>query len=109
MQKSSWTYEDFMAYLMLYAASADLEINEEEKEMLFTKVSPEEYAHVHKIFEKKNDYERLQTIKSFKDSFYNTSPAQEKLLRDLKDMFLADEKYNSIENAIFMGLKKVLK
>ena len=109
MQKSSWTYEDFLTYLMLYAANADLVINEEEKEMLFTKVSLEDYGHVHKIFEKENDYERLQTIKSFKDSYYNTTQAQEKLLRDLKDMFMADEEYNSIENAFFMGLKKVLK
>ena len=34
--------------------------------------------------------------------------AQGKLMNDLKDMFLADEKYSSEEKGIFMGLRRIL-
>lgn len=108
-QKSSWTYEDFLAYVLLYAASADLEITEEEKEMLFSKVKYKEYEHIHREFERENDYTRLQTIQSFRVKYYNNEASRDKLFSDLKEMFMADDKYNSIERAFFMGLKKVLR
>jgi hypothetical protein len=108
-QKETWTYKDFLAYLLLYAANADLKIAEQEKEMLFSKVNAEEYDHVQKQFEKENDFSRLQTIQSFRKKYYDNETTIDKLISDLKDMFLADNKYNSLEKALFMGLKRILK
>lgn len=108
-QKSSWTYEDFMAYVLLYAASANLEINDDEKKILFSKVKYNEYEHVQNVFENENDYDRLQTIQLFRDKYYNDEAALDKLFKNLKEMFLADEKYDSIEKAFFMGLRRILK
>lgn len=107
-QKSSWTYKEFLAYLLLYAANADFVVTEEEKEMLFSRIYTQEYEIIHKDFENENDYTRLQTIISFREKYYKDEVSREKLLKDLKDMFLADQKYNSVEKAIFMGLRKIL-
>ncbi len=108
-QKETWSYKDFLAYLMLYAANVDLEVTEQEKEMLFSKVNVEEYEHIHKLFEKENDYSRLQTIQSFRGKYYDNETTQDKLISDLKDMFLADNTYTSMEKALFMGLRRILK
>ena len=102
-QKETWTYLEFLAYLLLFAANADLETREEEKEVLLIKVNSEEYDRVLKHFEKDNDSLRLQTIKSFREKYYKDPAAQERLMNDLKDMFLADEKYSS-EKKAFHGL-----
>ncbi len=81
-QKENWSYKDFLAYLLLYAASADLKVTEQEKEMLFSKVNVEEYDHVQKHFEKENDYSRLQTIQSFRKKYYDNDKSIEKLFRE---------------------------
>ena len=107
-QKPDWTYNEFLAYLLLYAAHADFEFSKEEKKELFSQVEKKEYKSVQKEFNDKKDYERLQLIQSFKAEFFNNEKSVDKLLDDLKQMFLADGRYNSIERAIFMGLRRIL-
>ena len=70
-QKPNWTYNEFLAYLLLYAANADLGVNRDEKEMLFSKVSFEDYKHIRKVFEDASDYESLQTILTFREEYFN--------------------------------------
>jgi len=105
----SWSYNEFLAYLLLYAASADFEITEEEKEVLFSKVNEEEYKHIVKDFNAVNDWDRLQAIISFREQYYNDEAAREKLFKDLKEMFLADEKYTNLERCVFIGLSRILR
>ena len=45
----------------------------------------------------------------FKEDYYKDEASVEKLLNDLKDIFLADHDYDSAEQAIFIGLKRILK
>lgn len=104
----SWSYNDFMAFLLMYAASADFQLADEEKEMLFSKVDLKDYRHVHRLFERQNDYQRLETIRSFRGRYYKNEADREKLLKELKDMFLADNRYDSVEKGFFMGLRRIL-
>lgn len=106
--KPNWSYNEFLAYLLLYAANADFEVSKEEKEVLLSFVDKHDYKAVLKDFESRNDYERLQFIEMFKEDYYNNDMALEKLLADLKEVFLADDQYNSIEKAVFMGLRRIL-
>lgn len=108
-QYPSWSYNDFLAYLLLFAAVADFKITPEEKEFLFSRVDIDNYEHIHKEFDKANDYERLQTIMSFREKYFGTDEQKLGLFNDLKDMFLADDHYPSVEKAIFTGLKRILK
>lgn len=108
IQKPDWTYNEFLAYLLLYAANADFVVNEDEKEILFSKVKLEEYNHIRRAFEEGNDYDNLQTIISFREEYYNDEESVDKLLMDLKDIFLADHDYPSVERAIFIGLRRIL-
>jgi hypothetical protein len=107
-QKPDWTYNEFLAFILLYAAHADFDVTREEKEILFSKVGVDEYRSIKKSFDSKNDYERLQTIKLFREDYFSDDAGIEKLLSDLKELFLADEEYNSVENAVFLGLKRNL-
>ncbi len=107
-EKPQWSYNEFLAYLLLYAANADFNINDEERKLLLSGLNTYDYNNISKAFDKSNDYERLQVIESFRDSYYPDDHSKEKLLNDLKKIFLADEEYNSVERAVFMGLRKVL-
>lgn len=106
--KPQWSYNEFLAYLLLYAANADFEINEEERKLLLSGLNTYDYNKISKAFDKCNDYERLQIIGTYRDLYYPDDESKEKILNDLRNVFLADEEYNSVERAVFMGLRKVL-
>ena len=108
-QKAQWSYNDFLAYVLLYVATADMEFTTEEKDMLSSKLDIKKHEDVFYIFKKENDYERLQTIISFKDKYYFDDESKEKLLQDIREMFLADQKFRSIESTIFDGLRRIIK
>lgn len=107
-QKPNWTYNEFLAYLLLYAANADFTVKKEEKAILFSKVDKDVYKTIRKAFEKANDYKQLQTIISFREEYYNDIDSKDRILKDLKDIFLADEEYTTLERAIFTGLRRIL-
>ena len=49
MTIEEYTYQDFLAYLLLLGAQADLNISEEEKEDIVQKVGEIEYKKVNKL------------------------------------------------------------
>lgn len=101
-------YNEYLAFLLLYAADIDQQIKEEEKEIILTVVEQSEYKAIKKRFDKLNDYERIELIQSHKEEFISTEIDKEKILNDLKSIFLADDEYLAIEKAIFMYLKRLL-
>ena len=107
-EKPQWSYNEFLAYLLLYAANADFDINDEERKLLLSGLNTYDYNNIRKAFDKSNDYERLQIIGIYRDLYYPDDESKEKILNDLRNVFLADEEYNSVERAVFMGLRKVL-
>ena len=108
-QKNQWNYNDFLAYILLYAATIDMDVTVEEKEFLFSKIDKKKYEDVLYVFKKENDGERLKTIISFKDKFYKDDEAKDKLLRDIKEMFLTDQKFSPLEVAVYNGLRRIIK
>lgn len=109
IKKSFWTYQEFLAYLLLYAANADQVVTTEENDILLSKVRYNEYEHIRKCFDSENDTNHIETISSFRDQYFSNEEAKDNLFKDLKEMFLADETYDTIEKAMFMGLRKNLK
>lgn len=107
-QKPDWSYQEFMAFLLLYAANADTEVNRDEKELLFSMVSFDDYKRIKRAYEEANDYESLQIILSFKSAYFKDEAAVDKLLGDLKEMFLADNRFDASEKSVFLGLKRLL-
>lgn len=106
---SEWTYQEFQAFLLLYAAHSDLKISEEEKSLISSRVDKEKDKDVYKEFGRQNDFERLQTIMSFREKYFNTEADQDKLLNDLQELFMADNKFQATEQAAFWGLKKIIR
>ena len=107
-QKPDWTYKEFLAFVLLYAAKADFNVSKEEKQLLYSKVSKDEYRSIKKDYERWNDSKCLEKIKLFREDYFSSDEDLDSLLKDLKEMFLADEEYNSVENAIFIGLRRNL-
>jgi hypothetical protein len=101
-------FNEYLAYLLLYAANADFEIEKEELEIIERSVSHDDYEKVRKAFEKATDAERLEVIMHYKKVYVNTLMSPDAVMAQLKEVFMADEEYPSVEKAVFIYLKKLL-
>lgn len=103
-----WSYEDFLAFVLMYAAYADMELLDEEVELMEERVGHERTVMAKRIMDKLNDNERISVILSFRDKFFPTKEDHDKLFADMKSIFLADGNYNQLEKVVLMYLKKIL-
>jgi hypothetical protein len=108
MNVSKWSYDDFKAFLLLYAANADLVVVKEEEDILKHIVSKKRLSKLKKHYSASSDYEIIQTIMSFKEKYFATEDEKNKLLKEIKELFLADSNYSILEKNAFMALQKIL-
>lgn len=59
---SNWTKEELVAYILLYAAHCNLDIDNHEKNVIISKVDMQTFQKVHDEFDTDNDYQSLQKI-----------------------------------------------
>lgn len=101
-------HQEFLAYLFLYGASADLIVKDEEVEMILERVGKERYDRARAMFEGKSDYERLQYILAHKEIHFPNEESKNKILNQLKEIFYADQDFSIMEQNIFRILQKIL-
>jgi len=84
-----WNYDEFIAFVMLYAANADYEIVEDEKELIIGKVGEQEYKQLLKFASGNHDTENINIILELKKKYITTK-------EDLADLF---DQINEVINA----------
>jgi len=105
---SNWTKEELVAYILLYTANSDLNIENHEKNVIISKVDMKTFSKIHGEFDKDNDYQSLQKIiKGLEDHNYSKDDL-EGLFIDIKKLFLSDGSFDVMEQSMLAYLKKIL-
>jgi len=107
-QYENWSYDEFLTFFLISAANADLEIKEEEKEFILSKVDEGIFNKVKNKFDKNSDYECLQIIQSFKGKYYQSGKDVKRIYADIINLLQIDETYNQMERAFMMLMKRVI-
>jgi hypothetical protein len=87
---------------------ADLEIVKEEKERILKSIILKDFLNMQEYFLVLNDQERLGVILEYKKMYLTTEKEIEKSLLDVKKGFLADHKFQSVEQCYYLFLNKFL-
>lgn len=103
-----WTREDYYTYFLIYAANADFEIVEEEKEYILERVSKEEYQKIYRVFQKHNDIEKLEVFDYFLKNYCTKDRDKKQIMKEMQEVFWADGQYASLERIFMMYFKKML-
>lgn len=107
--KLNWTKNEFKAYLLLYAANSDYEETQVEKDIIFELVSLKQYQKIHREFDNDNDYQSIQKIQKSIKKFNYSENEIDKLLIEVKFLFLSDGNFNILEKNLLCLLNKILK
>lgn len=105
---SNWTKEELVAYILLYAAHCNLDIDNHEKNVIISKVDMQTFQKVHDEFDKDNDYQSLQKIVSALEDKHYSKVELDVLFEDIKKLFLSDGSYDAMELNLYSFLKKML-
>ena len=103
-----YNYNEFLAFLLLYASHVDLEFSEIEKSKILKLVSTDKYEKIYTEFKELNDYQTLQTILDYKGVYYPTPEQKNELIEKVKIQFFSDGQFDSIEKEVLFFLEKLL-
>lgn len=109
MDTTSWNYNDFLAFLMVYAAYADLRISDEEKEFIRQRVGKEGFEKMVNFYEELNDIDRINVLVDFKKRFCHSEEDLKTILADFASVLKEDHNIDAGEAAVFLGLRHLLK
>lgn len=103
-----WSYDELVAFVLLYAAASDFVITAEERQLVRERIGPQHYRQLLRIFEETSDYDQLQLILSFRDQYFPDATRKEALLTNIQRTFLADHELHVLEQNLFRMLRKLL-
>jgi len=108
MNELTWSYDEFVAFLLIYIANVDMDFAEEEKVMIRTKVGDAVFEKMVIIFESMSDYQAYETILSYKNIYYPSPETKAVLLEKMQDLFHADAEFNIMEKELFHFLERMM-
>ena len=105
----SWSKDEFIAYLLIYAAQINQIETEEEKEFIASKIDSQTLKKIYKEINNDNDYQRIQKVMvyTYQENYLNQD--LDNLLREIKELLLCDGKFDATEQALYHYLKKFFK
>lgn len=107
-QTSNWTYAEFHAFAMLYAANADGRITLEEENLILPTLAAEDYARIKSIFLACEDSATLDIILHYRDKYCRSQADKDKILADMMAIYQANEAYDQIERGVHQLFKRML-
>ena len=103
----SWTKDEFLAYLLIYAAQINQIETEEEKEFIESRFDSEILKKVYKEINSDNDYQRIQKVMVYTYQNNYLSQDLDDLLKEIKELLECDGRFDATEQALYFYLKKI--
>ncbi len=107
--KLTWTYNEFKAYLLIYAAESNQIITEEEKDFIETQFDTLVIKAIQNEIKDDNDYQRIQKIMAYIEQNNLSKTDLDELLQEINAVYQSDGKYDMKEKGVFQFLEKLFK
>ena len=104
---TNWTEDELKSYVLIYCANADFTESKVEIDFIKSKILSSNFEKIHKEFEKDNDYQSIQKIQSTIERLGFSSAQKNDLLAEIKEVFLSDDKYDTLEKNLLRALSHI--
>ena len=104
-----WSYDQFKAYLLIFAAESNQVITKEEKDYIEAQFDSLLVKTVQKEINKDNDFQRIQKIMEYIEQNNLSKTDLDELLKEIHTVYQSDGKFDSVEQGVFQFLEKLFK
>ncbi|GAB1404373.1 hypothetical protein MASR1M74_15520 [Lentimicrobium sp.] len=102
------SHEQYLAFLLLYAAYADLELQREEAECILSCIDRDVFVETHQYFLSLSEKDRLGTVMAQKNQYLGNPQMVKITLNEIRKLFICDQKMLPIEQFYYNFLKMQL-
>lgn len=105
---SKWTYNEFLAFLMIYAAELNVELAEEELQFIKSRTAIQDVASIKSTVDSLSDAEAIEVIEDYRRIYLDTPEKEEKVRQDLEDLLKTQNKHTQLENVLVHILERII-
>ena len=106
---STWSYDQFKTYLLIFAAESNQIITKEEKDYIEAQFDSLLIKTVQKEINKDNDFQRIQKIMAYIEQNNLSKTDLDELLKEIHTVYQSDGKFDAVEQGVFQFLEKLFK
>ena len=104
---STWSYDQFKTYLLIFAAESNQVITKEEKDYIEAQFDSLLIKTVQKEINKDNDFQRIQKIMAYIEQNNLSKTDLDGLLKEIHTVYQSDGEFDSVEQGVFQFLEKI--
>lgn len=108
MSELKWSYNEFLAFMLIYIAHVDMDFSIEEKDFIRIRVGDSTYDKMVLEFEDMTDYQAFQSILDYKGVYYPTPEQKQELLDKMISIFHADNDFNIMEKGVLQFMERMM-
>lgn len=105
---TNWTKEELKIYTLIYCANADYFESHFEISYIKSKVKESDFDKIYAEFKKDNDYASIQKINNCIDRLGYSNKEKDLLFDEMRELFLSDGKYHSLEQNLHRALSNII-
>lgn len=102
------TYEQYIAFLLLFAAYSDQKLSHEEITQILNKITQKEFREMNGYFLSLNNYEQLNVIEHHKKEYLDTPEKINQALTDISGVLSSEKKFGPMQQYYYNFLHKKL-
>jgi hypothetical protein len=108
MENLDWTKNEFLAYVLLYAAHCNDFEDSEELNFILSKIDDVTFHRIHTEVVVDSEDIKLKKIQQYILENKLSQSEKEEILKNIKEVFFADGTVDILEKELFATLKKIL-
>ena len=108
MENLDWTKNEFLAYVLLYAAHCNDFEDSEELNFILSKIDDVTFHRIHTEVVVDSEDIKLKKIQQYILENKLSQSEKEGILKNIKEVFFADGTLDILEKELFATLKKIL-
>jgi len=105
---SNWAYNEFLAFLLIYAAEMNGSLSKEELEFIKTRTRISDVEKIKAVVDSVNDAEAIEVIEDYRKQYLNTKEKKEQTKSDLENLLKTPGIHSQLEKAGVHILEKLI-
>ena len=109
IENSNWSYNEFLAFLMVYGAEMDQRLSADELEFIKTRTGIQDIGKIKNKVDGMSDAEAIDLIDDYKSKYLASAESKVKVKRDLEELLNTTGGHSQFEKAVVHLIERLLK